>query len=644
MNEIFNDAEWIWIRNDVKINSYAEFFSSFKYCGGNIKIAISCDSDYVLFLNGKFVSSNQYGCYDHYKIYDAIDLTDYAVIGENKLAVLVWYFGEDSMRYKRGKAGLIFKVFSDDVILLKSDENVLSRESLCYKNGNKKKITAQIGFSFSFDANLLDDWINGGGENFSRSMVVDKNCEFYPRPIKFLKLNKAVDGKIISNKNNRSFIIDLGAETVGLLSFEFNSSSKQKVLICWGEHLDDGSVRRIIGSRDFSVEYIATDSKNAYVNYLLRFGARYLQFEFENEVTDLKVSLTPQNYPVEKVSVSYSSDVVKEVYDVCVRTLELCMMEHYVDCPWREQCLYAFDSRNQMLCGYYAFKNGNKDYARANLKLMAMDRRSDGLMSICYPCGTDLTIPSFSLYYVLAVSEYVEHTDDLSLFEEVYGKIKEILTTFGNNASDGLVCKFGGRNHWNFYDWSKFGEGTLMTAEEPAPDFLINALFVVALDRFSELCKLSGLPFDFEAVRNAIKKIASERFFIKEKGLFSLDGSEEKCTELVNSFAVFSGIADDEQKAKILETLASNLLEPCSLSMKFFKYEVLTDSGVERYNNYVLNEIEKDYKHMLNSGATSVWETEVGADAFDKAGSLCHGWSAVPIYFYHKLKSVNKIS
>ena len=34
------------------------------------------------------------------------------------------------------------------------------------------------------------------------------------------------------------------------------------------------------------------------------------------------------------------------------------MMEHYVDTPWREQCLYAFDARNQMLCGYYAFENG----------------------------------------------------------------------------------------------------------------------------------------------------------------------------------------------------------------------------------------------------------------------------------------------
>ena len=35
---------------------------------------------------------------------------------------------------------------------------------------------------------------------------------------------------------------------------------------------------------------------------------------------------------------------------------------------------------------------------------------------------------------------------------------------------------------------------------------------------------------------------------------------------------------------------------------------------------------------MLDAGATTFWETELGATDFDGAGSLCHGWSAVPLY------------
>ena len=135
MSGIFNEAKWIWVQNEGERNSYGEFFSSFKYSDGDIKISLSSDSDYVLYLNGKFVYSNQYGGYDHYKIYDIIDLTKYAVVGENKLAILVWYFGEDSMRYKLGKAGLIFSVYSNSTTLLCSGAHVLSRKSLAYENG-----------------------------------------------------------------------------------------------------------------------------------------------------------------------------------------------------------------------------------------------------------------------------------------------------------------------------------------------------------------------------------------------------------------------------------------------------------------------------------------------------------------------------
>ena len=52
-----------------------------------------------------------------------------------------------------------------------------------------------------------------------------------------------------------------------------------------------------------------------------------------------------------------SVEMFKQANGICLNTLKLCMTEHYVDCPRQEQCLYAFDSRNQMLVGYTAFQN-----------------------------------------------------------------------------------------------------------------------------------------------------------------------------------------------------------------------------------------------------------------------------------------------
>jgi hypothetical protein len=40
---------------------------------------------------------------------------------------------------------------------------------------------------------------------------------------------------------------------------------------------------------------------------------------------------------------------------------------------------------------------------------------------------------------------------------------------------------------------------------------------------------------------------------------------------------------------------------------------------------------------MLDTGTTTFWETMGGWKTFENAGSLCHGWSAMPIYYYHKL-------
>ena len=76
---------------------------------------------------------------------------------------------------------------------------------------------------------------------------------------------------------------------------------------------------------------------------------------------------------------------------------------------------------------------------------------------------------------------------------------------------------------------------------------------------------------------------------------------------------------------------------PATLSMKAFKYDALLMVNEEKYAERILNEIDQNYAYMLNQGATSFWETLKGAEDFHNAGSLCHGWSAIPIIYYHRL-------
>ena len=100
--------------------------------------------------------------------------------------------------------------------------------------------------------------------------------------------------------------------------------------------------------------------------------------------------------------------------------------------------------------------------------------------------------------------------------------------------------------------------------------------------------------------------------------------------------SIISGVA--KNLCSICEKIVSGEFSDCSLSMKCFKYDALLLTNKEKWRGYVLNETRKDYQKMIDVGATSVWETIDGASAFDNAGSLCHGWSAIPVYYFNVLK------
>ncbi len=634
----FENAKWIWVEQTASPDTYGEFYREFVWQGGAAECRISCDGDYTLFINGKYVSSGQYGDYEWYKSYDSIDVTPYLTEGNNKLAVLVWHFGENSSRYLKAQAGLIFEIKAGGQVCVESDENTLSRYSRCYENGRKKLITVQLGFGFAYDARREDNWQNGEGEGFAASAVVQKQCSFVARPVKKSVLLPAKQGKVIVSEDGKFITVDLGEETVGLLSMAFASENAQKLLISYGEDLQDGKVRRLIGKRDFSVEYHAKAGENEYTNYMLRFGVRYFQIECDEPIQLHSLAVLPQVYPTTVKPFTATDKQVEDIYNLCVNSLKLCMMEHYVDCPWREQCLYAFDSRNQMLCGYYVFEDGNFDYVRANLLLMSQDRYPSGLMSICYPCGIDLTIPSFSLHYTLSVKEYIEYSGDKTLAKEVAPRIIQFLDTIlSRRGEDGLICRFEGENNWNFYDWSTHSEGELHGLSDVLPDAQLNILTVIGLRCFKEICAMADIEYPYGDTAEELAKAAYEAFYNKTEQAMSVTVGGTEFVEFVNAIAVIAGIVTGDEAKNICKKLATKALVPCSLSTKCFIYDALLKVDEKKYRDWILLEIRKDYKKMLEAGSTATWETEDGAAAFDNAGSLCHGWTAIPVYYFRKL-------
>lgn len=633
---MFTDlSKWIWLQEKAEPDTYAEFYDSFIFDGKKTKILISADSNYALYINGKYVYSGQYPDFPHFKVYDEIDITRYSKKGENKVAVVVWYHGTAHMSYYPGKAALRYEVYSDDRLCAYSSARTLSRKSRSFVNGEMKLITMQLGYGFHYDFTKEDDWKKGKLCCFENSIVVPQKLPLIVRPQKRCVIEKCRKATLI--KNEDFLLYDIGGEEAGFLSFSISSQTEQTITISYGDHIADGRVRRIIGGRDFSVRMTLKKGENEIMYPLRRLGGRYLEITAEEPIVVNYIGLCPVNYPLKHKKRRFDSPLRQKIYDVSVRTLLLCMHDHYEDTPWREQGLYTMDSRNQILCGYYAF--GERDFARACLKLFSVDNRKDTLVSICVPTSLDLVIPSFSLVYFTEIYEYLKYTGDKTLGYEVYPKLLAILNTFISRMENGLVPTFPGKNNWNFYEWSEGLEGTCCVAQKKDVDAALNCMLVLALENMQKISKILGKDVDYKAAINSLRRNIHKTFYDEKSGLYKNSVRDNRKSELVNALCVLCRAAKGDVARKICAVLADddNDLTRITLSMACFKYDalLLTDKG---YKDYILSDIDRKYKIMLDAGATSFWETEKGESDFDGAGSLCHGWSAMPVYYYCKLK------
>ena len=650
----FDKSKWIWPRINAECDEYAEFLEEVHYNGGDTEIYISADSNYAVYINGALASFGQYADFPYMKVYDRIDVTKFMRRGKNILAIRVWYYGvNDSSTYYPGTAGVIYSLVCGGKTVAASSENTLSRLSPAFVPHKAKKITFQLGLSFEYDAKMADAWMLGEPDPrfpFGKSCEIDISPAMRERSCARTELGITHEGKPVVREgvkpvSKRGMIFDLGKEAVGFICLKLNAKTEQPIRVAFGEHLVDGHVRREVGGRDFSFLYHPTLGINYYMNAFRRFGCRYIELITDGEIDSVSVSLRSVVYPLpEAVAPDYLTLKESAIYEACAYTMQCCMHEHYEDCPWREQALYTMDSRNQMLAGYYAF--GETVFPRANLELIAEDNRPDGLLSICYPILRNTAIPSFSLHFVLQCEEYLRYTGDVAFIEKIYPKISSVLSVFIDKIdTDGLVSSLEGDDMWNFYEWTDglAGIGTWEAEKKNEvyePDLVLNSLLSLAISRMISInTRLGKDSSELNTVKEKLNSAIRESFYVAERGLYETRKGTRHFSKLANSLAILAGVPSADEKVKIADLLISDTdVIDASLSMRGFFYDALIDTDRYRYKDHILSEIDKTYTPMLELGNGTVWETVLGEADFENAGSLCHGWSAIPIYYYHVLK------
>jgi len=317
------------------------------------------------------------------------------------------------------------------------------------------------------------------------------------------------------------------------------------------------------------------------------------------------------------------------------------MHEHYEDTPWREQALYANDARTQALCGYYAF--GETQFPASSFSLLGHGLREDGFLELTAPARPKVTIPSFSLVWMLAVRDHYLFSGDRGLAEAFLPRIQSMLQAFLDERREGLLPLRQAQGIWHFYDWVQGMSGYTPADFERGleADCPLNCFLILALDAVQQIQGWLGEGVSetvhFAEAAQQLRECVAEAFWSKEEGIFLTTRETPQCLhELTQGLAVLAGVGSAAMRSAALERLSRNdsgLVE-VGLSQSLYTMEALM-SNKAQYGATVLERIDRVRGGMIRTGSSMVWETIRGASDFSNAGSLCHGWSAVPLYIYY---------
>ena len=350
-------------------------------------------------------------------------------------------------------------------------------------------------------------------------------------------------------------------------------------------------------------------------------------------------------YPAEPAgSFACSDERLTEIWQLCARTVHLCMQNEIWDGIKRDQLPWMGDLYTEALAIYHAF--GDTRLARWSLGVLGelgpvpdralAQQRYPGLQSMWKRPNTDINgIPSYTLWWVVGLADYLRYSGDHTLIEDLARELEATLRHIaGWVDADGW---WRHRHGWDYVDWSP-----LTTAERAV---FCHLLACQALDLGAGL--LTAIGQDGGEFRVIGERLAATA----RREIWSDGAAEFGPAHHVPAMLIRSGILRrDEARDLFARTLAAD--PPWSMTY-WHRYADLDAAHHVGAVGWGLDYIRRHWGPALELGVTALWEafdpTWIGPDphavsmvAAEHARyggyetSLCHGWSAGPAAWLHR--------
>jgi hypothetical protein len=340
---------------------------------------------------------------------------------------------------------------------------------------------------------------------------------------------------------------------------------------------------------------------------------------------------------------------------LAARTVHVCLQDTLEGSPARdaEQSVPAAFFLDQAARAFL----GRADLGEAALRTFAADQAADGFFRAVVPAGTQHVVPDWGLLWIIWLADHVAWTGNRALAADLYPAAERFLEWAASLRDEtGLLVNKPDRSPWWLMpDLAPMEKHGIVTALE--------ALYARALGSAAEVAEFLGKADDAAhawAEAEAIARAARQRLWDAGRGLF-VDGRryERKtpgASPQTNYYALYGGLATDEQAARVLATLwkgdrtgAADWGPHETPYAKYFALEALLARGQV---GQALAMIRRYWGAMARAGLATVPEVfspgdggKSGGDAKAKGGRdrwaespyggrppevLCHAWGVHP--------------
>lgn len=326
-------------------------------------------------------------------------------------------------------------------------------------------------------------------------------------------------------------------------------------------------------------------------------------------------------YPLaHRSSVSSSVPWVQELYRMCVETLQNCMLETYMDCPFYEQLQYVMDTRLQVL--YHLSLDNDSAPAREALRAFARSQQPMGLLQGRFPSVYRQIISTFSLHFIYLVWELYRHTGDSSILREHRATCDRILEYYqGCLTQRGLLRHPG---YWAFVDWlpAWAEDSGTPAALRHGESTLISLMYAYALDRAAEINAHSGregLAIEYRQRKQAVCQAVQAHCWDAERNLYREGPAFAQYTQHAQAWAVLCGVGG---KACMEAALREPDVLRVSFATSYEWFRALDRVGLYSHAREAL----QAWIDLIALDCKTCPETP-GASRSDN-----HAWSALPMY------------